>query len=835
MMSDNDNDINSSSSSSEMTTLLTLTSGGVGNCCAFDHHHHDEDEKQIEKVSNDRNKNNKQSTGIQFNGRRRNKKLTIIITISLLLIMIVSSALLILSPQRRCFCCQFFFQEPMNPRRWKNSTTTASTLNDHEKDDDEWIPDVIFGNYSMPITFDDYDIDDYGDIVIDGTDASSSSSSSSSSKSKISSSSDIQSTFDTGLMECYGFANFEARKTASKLLSYTTTTTTTNTHITTSSSKYRHLYYCPMCYWLLAMGYSPIINHPIISNRTDYENAAKAASIAFKEAHHSSNNNNNNISSTTTTTTTTRTEKRSSSSSSPSPSQLSFKELGLIDAMNVRFRSSFDNQTIGYRAYKERLQVLHETIIFLQQDDDDDDEKRGGGGRVGTGDVDIMAFLADSIMILYSNNDGYHFYNENDNITPYPEIAYAISLLEDCLHQSPDHPLCQHLYIHVTEPSDKITTNKVASNVADNLYRESNTSEAQHLQHMPSHIYLRIGRYHDAVISNIVAHESDEKYLNNQNNGRVGTPYGPGHDIAFLIHAAQHSGERNTAYRYSNILRNHYRKYPTKPDGPGTEQGWNIWRTVRLRFGDYQSVLDDNDDIDVNININVNGNINVDIIDDEVKNNSNINIQWPYAVVLGHYSKGIATLWNKNNTTSISINNTYDHDDDDDADDRVSEATKHLRSLRLLIPNLDPSFSGMARVANLTLTSAIEYYKYRHDYDTILPPAEILSIIRKARIEQDSWSYTEPPSWFNSVALCEGTLLRILGRHNEAVLTFQRDLEIIPESRYGLFGLKKAMIAAGTYSTKEVEDVSKRFDEASYWSDSSIRNSVPLVCPELRE
>jgi tetratricopeptide (TPR) repeat protein len=827
-MSDNSNDINSSS---EMTTLLTLVSGGDNNCCFDQQHHGDENRKQI-IISNDIRNKNKQS--IQKSERRRRKTTIIFRKTSISLLLVLLSLLL-----------SALILKQLHWR--KNPTTTTSTLNDDDDDDDdddEWTPDVIFGNYSMPITFDDYDIDDYGDIVIDGTDSSSSSSSSKSSRTN----SDIQTTFDTGLMECYGFANFEARKTASKLLSYTTTTQTTTTTTTASFFSWkkkseeellyhRHLYYCPMCYWLLAMGYSPFINQPIISNISDYENAAKAASMAFKEAHHHHHNSNNcnNTSSNhcnrSLISSTTTAETRSSS-----PSQLSFKELGLIDAMNVRFRSSFDNQTIGYRAYKERLQVLHENIITLQQDDDDDDDIDDNDKKQRGGDVDVMAFLADSIMILYSNNNGYHFYNEDDNITPYPEVAYAITLLEDCLQQSPDHPLCQHLYIHVTEPSDKITTNKVASNVADNLYRGSNTSEAQHLQHMPSHIYLRIGRYHDAVTSNIIAHESDEKYLNNQYNGGRGggTPYGPGHDIAFLIYAAQHSGERTTAYRYSNILRNHYRKYPTKPDGPDTEQGWNIWRTVRLRFGDYQSVLNDNDDIDVNNTI-VNGII--DIIDDDVKNSSNSNIQWPYAAILGHYSKGIATLWNKSNTINTSINNTITataYDDDDD-DDRVSEAKKYLRSLRLLIPNIDPSFSGMARVANLTLTSAIEYYKYRYDYDIILPPEEILATIRNARIEQESWSYTEPPSWFNSVALCEGTLLRILGRYDEAVLTFQRDLEIIPESRYGLFGLKEAMVAAGTYSTKEVKDVSKRFDKASYWSDSSIRNSVPLVCPEFGE
>ena len=41
-----------------------------------------------------------------------------------------------------------------------------------------------------------------------------------------------------------------------------------------------------------------------------------------------------------------------------------------------------------------------------------------------------------------------------------------------------------------------------------------------------------------------------------------------------------------------------------------------------------------------------------------------------------------------------------------------------------------------------------------------------------------------------------------------------------------------------TYNVTEIEDISKRFDKASYWSDSSIQNndSIPfLVCPELGE
>ena len=36
---------------------------------------------------------------------------------------------------------------------------------------------------------------------------------------------------------------------------------------------------------------------------------------------------------------------------------------------------------------------------------------------------------------------------------------------------------------------------------------------AGHLVHMPSHIYLRLGRYHDAVITNQRAAAADEDYI----------------------------------------------------------------------------------------------------------------------------------------------------------------------------------------------------------------------------------------------------------------------------------------------------------------------------------
>lgn len=155
----------------------------------------------------------------------------------------------------------------------------------------------------------------------------------------------------------------------------------------------------------------------------------------------------------------------------------------MIDAVQTRFgQSTSQNQTNGYQRYRDSLLQLATEVPV----------------------ADIMAFSADAIMILHCDNEGYHF-NPDTN-----EICQAAALLEECLRLAPHHPLCQHLYFHLTEPSK--TPNR-AESTADQLSSDMTRAQAQHLQHMPSHTFLRVGRYHDAMLANIQVHKSDQAYL----------------------------------------------------------------------------------------------------------------------------------------------------------------------------------------------------------------------------------------------------------------------------------------------------------------------------------
>ena len=109
-----------------------------------------------------------------------------------------------------------------------------------------------------------------------------------------------------------------------------------------------------------------------------------------------------------------------------------------------------------------------------------------------------------------------------------------------------------------------------------------------------------------------------------------------------------------------------------------------------------------------------------------------------------------------------------------------------------------------------------------------------LAWFRKARKEQEQWRYTEPPDWYSSLWLCEGTLLRIIGRYEEARGAFAKDLTNFPENRLGLYGLWKTLEEEGA-SGDQLRNIRERFEKASSWADSSVKENPPLVCPELGE
>jgi hypothetical protein len=107
-------------------------------------------------------------------------------------------------------------------------------------------------------------------------------------------------------------------------------------------------------------------------------------------------------------------------------------------------------------------------------------------------------------------------------------------LLTEVLRIAPYHPLALHLFIHITEQS---SDPRVGHAAADRLMYISAFTGSNHLNHMPAHIYIRIGRFHDAIEASRRAIDSHKIY-----NAHCLSPYVPLHDVGLLVMTALQAG-----------------------------------------------------------------------------------------------------------------------------------------------------------------------------------------------------------------------------------------------------------------------------------------------------
>ncbi len=160
-------------------------------------------------------------------------------------------------------------------------------------------------------------------------------------------------------------------------------------------------------------------------------------------------------------------------------------------------------------------------------------------------DLDIATLYAEALMDLSPWD-----YWKPGGVEPNPQSVNIVPTLERVLAKDPDHPGAIHLYIHAVEASDRPER---AEAYADRLVGKM--PGAGHMVHMPSHIYYRVGRYKDALDTNIKAVAVDEQYLK-----ETGAPpgvyrlgYYP-HNVHFVLATAQMSGDGPTVINAAEKL-----------------------------------------------------------------------------------------------------------------------------------------------------------------------------------------------------------------------------------------------------------------------------------------
>ncbi len=149
----------------------------------------------------------------------------------------------------------------------------------------------------------------------------------------------------------------------------------------------------------------------------------------------------------------------------------------LVDALIQRYSGREDSRAKRFAQHTERLADRFPDHIGLQ------------------------SIAADALMLV-----DYDWWDE-DGKAKSREIAKAMTVLERTLAKAPDDPGSIHLYIHLTEWSDDPHK---AIPYGERL--AALAPGASHLVHMPSHTFYRVGRYRDAMNSNINAVALDKRY-----------------------------------------------------------------------------------------------------------------------------------------------------------------------------------------------------------------------------------------------------------------------------------------------------------------------------------
>jgi tetratricopeptide (TPR) repeat protein len=376
-------------------------------------------------------------------------------------------------------------------------------------------------------------------------------------------------------------------------------------------------------------------------------------------------------------------------------------------------------------------------------------------------DLEAATFFADAMMNLRPWN----LWTPEGQ--PQPGTEEIVRTLEGVLAKNPNHPGALHLYIHAVEASQ---TPARAAEAADRL--RSLMPGAGHLVHMPSHIYLRVGRYDEAVTANVRAAEADRAYF------REGTPspiyrgmYYP-HNLDFIWHAASMDGRSAETLRAA-------REFAGEAPLPVLRQMSDMETApaapifALARFGRWEEILREPEPP----------------------------ADLPYWRGVWHYTRGLAFSGTR----------------------RPAEAQAELAALQAVRAGVPEArtLAGFFKTREmLTLAGEVlagELAARRGEGDTA-----VRHLAEAARIQDGHW-FTEPPPWYFPVRQSLGAVLLSAGRAAEAEAVYREDLRRNPENGWSLFGLAQTLRAQG--KTEEATTTDARYRRAWARADVTLTSS----------
>lgn len=412
-------------------------------------------------------------------------------------------------------------------------------------------------------------------------------------------------------------------------------------------------------------------------------------------------------------------------------------ERALIDAALVRYQDPLpSDQGTLFRAYADKMREVWHRF---------------------PNDADVGATFAESMMDLHPwaqwRRDG----------TPEEGTMEIIDTIRAVLKFSPNHPLALHMYIHAAEGGPHP---EWAEEGADRLLTlEPGVS---HMVHMPSHTYVRVGRWQDAIDSNAAAIKA------NLTGAGLNDPYGR-HNQEMLGYAAMMIGQRKLAVAAFDKMFTSLRDGQLDTNASAVDGYTPMNLEVRVRFGLWDEIL---------------------AIPEGPQS-------WPIGRAVRHCARGVAFAAKGDLASSIAEQKEFET-----AASAGNQGEVGRNSGKAILEICRQMLAGEIALAQDHKDQAIQY-------------------LAKAVEAEDNLNYDEPPDWIMPTRHALGAVLVKAGRYKEAEAVYREDLKRLPHNGWSMYGLSKALQGEGQAAASKAELVA--FKKVWAKSDTPIVSSCMCV------
>jgi tetratricopeptide (TPR) repeat protein len=344
-----------------------------------------------------------------------------------------------------------------------------------------------------------------------------------------------------------------------------------------------------------------------------------------------------------------------------------------------------------------------------------------------------------------------------------------------------DHPGLLHLYVHLMEMSP---FPERALRAGDRL--RDIVPDSGHLIHMPTHLDVLCGHYHDVLIYNQKALATDRRFLAYSDDPGIYRIYVI-HDFHFAIYGATFLGQYGpamaTAEELIAAIPEHVLRVQSPPMADFLESYLTIKQHVLVRFGKWQDIIAQHLPADREL--------------------------YCSTVAMIHYAKAVA---------HSALGNVADAEAEREA---FMAARARVPKTRRLHNNL---VIDLMNVAEAMLNGELEYRKRNFD--------SAFAHLRRSVQLSDELLYDEPWGWMQPPRHALGALLLEQGRIDEAEAVYRSDLGLDgklsracqhPDNLWSLHGLHECLVRRG--EKLETALIKQRLDLAQARADVPIRAS----------